>query len=101
MTELIRQYAIRLPDGNLLAEPEHAPTWKRLLSSTPEPRTAVFDDEDAAARTLEQMRETARLFGVTNLGAYVVPRVVAIGPWGDVDITPSIDAVERHANGAT
>lgn len=101
MTELIRQYAIRLPDGSLLAEPEHASTWKRLLSSAEAPRTAVFDDEDAAHRALEHMCDNARHFGVTNLGACVVARVVAVGPWGDTDIAPSIDAIERHANGTT
>ena len=100
MNDFERQYAIRLPNGNLFNIPVPEPNpFSFFGRSQPEhqPRVMVFDTEEDALRVLAQLQREASKVGVPNLGATIVPRLV--GPWGDMDLTGFIAAVEGHANG--
>ncbi|MFZ2178087.1 MAG: hypothetical protein WAW17_29490 [Rhodococcus sp. (in: high G+C Gram-positive bacteria)] len=94
MTEFARQWAIRLPDGSLFT-----PIPPRIIPGIPamEPRVAIFETEADAENMLEDLRKHAQMVGVSNLGAVLVSR--GVGPWGDVDLTGFLAAVEGHANG--
>lgn len=98
MTEFARQFAIRLPDDSLFAPfaPPVGPySW--MHSPDAQRKPLVFDTEAEAQKILDEIKTAARNVGVVNLGAVIVSRVV--GPWGDVDLTSFIAAVEGHANG--
>ncbi|MGC0364774.1 hypothetical protein ABH922_002758 [Rhodococcus sp. 27YEA15] len=102
MPELDRQYAIRLPSGQLLStQPPEAATYFGLTFRAPQPehrpRVVVFDHEPDAQKTLDFLRAEAAKIGVTNIGAAIVTRMV--GPWGDSDLTSFLTAIEGHANG--
>ncbi|QRY43144.1 hypothetical protein JVX93_21610 [Mycolicibacterium boenickei] len=65
MTDLIRQYAIRKPDGELW-EPQTEGLFGGLFSST-EPR--IFDSFDTALRTLQRIQaEAMERYGITWYG---------------------------------
>ena len=100
MTNLSRQWAVRLPDGSLFA-PTPPPTpsvFPWMLPEEPKPpRVAIFDNETDARHALDGIKKHAQALGITNIGAAVVSRIV--GPWGDVDFTEFLAEVEGHANG--
>lgn len=97
MTDFARQWAIRLPDGSLFTPPPSPYSFPGLARSEAPSRPLVFETETEAQLLLDQLKQNAQSVGVTNLGAVLVSRVV--GPWGDVDLTGFLAAVEGHANG--
>ncbi|ROZ49355.1 hypothetical protein EEB13_05370 [Rhodococcus sp. WS3] len=100
MNDFDRQFAIRLPSGDLFLVPEPP---RSPLSFMVDPRpvhqasVAVWEKESEAQVVLDYIKNEATKFGVTNIGATIVSRVV--GPWGDVNLTGFMAAVEGHANG--
>lgn len=100
MNDFERQYAIRLPNGELFTYPKPEsllPEFMRPPASARKPRPAVFETEADAMKILEQIRIEAAKIGVANIGAVIISRVV--GPWAEPDLTTFIAAVEGHANG--
>ncbi|MDV6277975.1 hypothetical protein R3Q06_31315 [Rhodococcus erythropolis] len=100
MSDFERQYAIRLPNGELFTYPEPEsvlPSFMRPALPARKPRPAVFDTEADAIKILDQIRTEAAKVGVTNIGAVIISRVV--GPWAEPDLDSFIAAVEGHANG--
>ncbi|QDM57106.1 hypothetical protein SEA_WHACK_43 [Rhodococcus phage Whack] len=103
MSDFPRQWAIRLPDGSVFKHPKPEPSPYEFFfryggsKSDAEQQDMVFADEETANAMLRQIQAKAREVGVTFLGAVVVSRFV--GPWGDMDLTGFVSAVEGHANG--
>ena len=67
MTDLIRQYAIRKPDGELLHRPPSTASLFRLFGGEPEPSVPIiFDTFGEALEMLQSLqREALRRFGVS------------------------------------
>jgi hypothetical protein len=71
--ELTREYAIRLPNGDLF--PNRVTDG---YGNTHEIGTRVYTDAVIAERELDELRHMATRLGVTNLGASLVWRVVPV-----------------------
>jgi len=103
MSDFPRQWAIRLPDGSIFTHPKPEPNPYEYFfrsgtsHSDAEQQDMVFVDEETAHAMLRRLQAKAREIGVSFLGAVVVSRFV--GPWGDMDLTGFVAAVEGHANG--
>lgn len=91
MSEMQKQWAIRLPDGALYGRPEN---YMRPTEVTP----LVFDTEEEAKRVLDQLVHSACAIGVHQLAATLTHRYVS--EWSNHDVVEGFVAeVEKHLAG--
>ncbi len=97
--EFTRQWAIRLPNGELLTYQPPCTHSAHLFGACPPPRRAVvFDDVADAEATLEVCRRQARDLGITEWGGVIEQRVCSAFSVTDPS-AQFADEVERWVQG--
>ena len=105
LPECDRQWAIQLPDGSLYATEEFKPGAgmfdlpsffggrASMPTDPPKRKVVVYSTRQAADSALHNLSQQAKAYGITNLGATVVSRMV--GPWRtDMQVRDFVAAVE-------
>lgn len=105
LPECDRQWAIQLPDGSLHSTEEYKPSASMfdlpylfggrasMPEDPPKRKVVVFDTREAADKALHNLAKSAKAYGITNLGATVVSRMV--GPWRtDLQVRNFVQDVE-------